>query len=578
MTTEAMTKELESVRSPAGSMVAGPVQSIVRFLYTQNPFYLIGTMLILFGLQQALGKQPGLATSGLIAACLAGYTLLLAAIATIIIRYGKVWDDARTILLVIVLMFFMLSTSLDAVSLTLPLAGSLILAAGLAFSIAVSEGLLRGLRIQLVPQYRVPYYLMLSLLFVWPIAMVWINFFSLKTALPWALLAFPALAALALLTLLPAARTRQRREPATGTPWPWPYFPWSLFVYLTIGVAIRSWWLTISFEPSHGQDAYFRPYFLFPLCLAWAALMVEMGKARHSPRTIAAGLALPLAGLLFVFPGPGQGLVETTFLNRLTATLGSPAQLAVWGLIAYYLWAWRRNIRAAEGFAALAGLAAAFLGRQTLDLGSFTRPQPIVLGIVALALLILAIQRRSTWRALAVGAMAATAFAYIGRDFGPAAWFWQWHAPVIALVAISAIFDDALARFLRELAWRAAPVLAAIAAVTYSWLLPAAGPIALAVYLGLLLVASVALWRRQKSVASLGAALATGAANVLALAQHGYVAIDRGGAGDGLPWLTSGLAAVGVAFLISLFKMGLWPRLQGSLGRLNAQLGGMPDG
>jgi hypothetical protein len=573
-----MMKELESVRSSAGSVAAGPVQSVVRFLYTQNPFYLVGTVLILFGLQQALGKQPGLANSGLLAACLAGYTLLLAAIATIIIRYGKVWDDARTILLVIVLMFFMLSTSLDAVSLTVPLAGSLILAAGLAFSIAVSEGLLRGLQIQLAPQYRVPYYLMLCLLFVWPIAMVWINFFSLKTALPWALLAFPALAALALLTLLPAARTRQRREPATGTPWPWPYFPWSLFVYLTIGVAIRSWWLTISFEPSHGPDAYFRPYFLFPLCLAWAALMVEMGKARHSPRTIAAGLALPLAGLLFVFPGHGQGLVETTFLNRLTATLGSPAQLAIWGLIAYYLWAWRRNIRAAEGFAALAGLAAAFVDRQTLDLGSFTRPQPIVLAIVALALLVLAIQRQSTWRAVAVGVMAATAFAYIGRDLGPAAWFWQWHAPVIGLVAISAIFDDALARLLRELAWRAAPVLAAVATVSYSWLLPAAGPIALAVYLGLLLVASVALWRRQKSLASLKATVATLAANVLAVAQQGYVALDRGGTGDALPWLTGGLAAVGVAFLISLLKMGLWPWLQGSLGRLNIQLGGMPDG
>jgi hypothetical protein len=577
MSKEAMSAELESVRLPSGSVAAGPVQSLVRFLYTHNPFYLVGTMLILFGLQQALGNKPGLATGGLLAASLAGYTLLLAAIATIVIRYGKVWDDARTILLVIVLMFFMLSTSLDAVSLTLPLAGSLILAAGLAFSIALSEGLLRGLRIQLAPQYRVPYYLMLSLLFVWPIAMVWINFFSLTTARPWALLAFPALAALALLTLLPAARTSRRREPATGTPWPWPYFPWSLFVYLTIGVAIRSWWLTISFEPSHGPDAYFRPYFLFPLCLTWGALTLEIGKARHSPHTIAAGLALPLAGLLFVFPGHGQGLVETTFLNRLIATLGSPAQLAVWGLIAFYLWAWRRNIRAAEGFAALAGLSAAFVGSQTLDLGSFTRPQPIVLGIVALVLLVLAIQRQSTWRAVAVGAMAATAFAYLGRDFGPAAWFWQWHAPVIGLVAISAIFDDALARFLRELAWRAAPVLAAVAAITYSWLLPAAGPIALAVYLALLLIASVALWRRQKSLAALEAALATLAANGLAIAQQGYVTLDRGGAGDSLPWLTAGLAAVGVAFLISLLKMGLWPWLQSSLGRLNAQLGGMTD-
>src|SRR5688500_10030774 len=148
-----MTKELESARIPGEGVAASSVQSVVRFLYTQNPFYLIGTLLILFGLQQVLGKEPSLATSGLLAACIAAYTLFLAAIAAVIIRYGKVWDDARTILLVIVLMFFMLSTSLDAVLLTAPLAGSLILAAGLAFSIAVSEGLLRGLRIHLAAQY-----------------------------------------------------------------------------------------------------------------------------------------------------------------------------------------------------------------------------------------------------------------------------------------------------------------------------------------------------------------------------------------------------------------------------------------
>ena len=87
--------------------------SLIRLVYTHNPFYLIGTFLILFGLQQALGNEPNLAASGLLISLLALYTLLLAVIAVVIIRYGQVWDDARTILLLIVLLFFMLSAGLD---------------------------------------------------------------------------------------------------------------------------------------------------------------------------------------------------------------------------------------------------------------------------------------------------------------------------------------------------------------------------------------------------------------------------------------------------------------------------------
>ena len=41
--------------------------SFIRLLYTHNPFYLIGTLLVLFGVQQCLGSEPSLATSGLVA-------------------------------------------------------------------------------------------------------------------------------------------------------------------------------------------------------------------------------------------------------------------------------------------------------------------------------------------------------------------------------------------------------------------------------------------------------------------------------------------------------------------------------
>src|SRR5262249_3814132 len=169
--------------------------SIARFLYTHNPFYLIGTLLVLYGAQQSLGQEPTLATSKLLMELLAGYTIALAAAAVLIIRWGQVWDDARTILLVIVLMFFMLSTSMDfhfLFTLEEPWPGTWLLAAGWAFSIAISELLLIGLGIRLGVSYRLAYHLILVLLFGYPMLLGWMNYYSHYGALPWALLGFPA--------------------------------------------------------------------------------------------------------------------------------------------------------------------------------------------------------------------------------------------------------------------------------------------------------------------------------------------------------------------------------------------------
>lgn len=550
--------------------------SIVRLLYVQNPFYLIGTFLIIFGLQQCFGSDPSLSASGMLVVLLAAYTLLLAGAATVIIRCGQVWDDARTILLVIVLLFFMLSASLDVHLLSMPLAGSLLLAGGLAFSIGVSEALLRGLRIGLAGRYRGPYYAILALLFLYPLAPAWITYFGLYGARTWVLLAFPSLAALALLTLLPAARTPAEREPATGTPWRWPYYPWSLFVYLTIGLAIRSWWLAYSFETSHDNDDYFQPYFLLPLVLAWSALVLEMGLARRSHGAMAAGMVLPLAGLALGFLGPGRTPEQVRFLDNL-ALLGTPAQLAVWSLLLFYAWAWLRKVRIAEGFVVVLGLVSAVVNRTTYDWFSLGSPHPLPLAAVAGGLAILAIRRKSTWRAVAAGAMAVIGLRCIGAELGGvggALWFWQWHAPILALLAVSAVFDDDLARDLRELAWRFVPGLALVAAVVYPWTMPGASPAVLASYLGLLLLSSIALWGRQKEVATLSAALTTLGANLLIHVQQLYWLLAQTPLAEGLPWLAGGLAAVGLAFVISLLKMGLWPWAGQWLVRINLALGG----
>jgi hypothetical protein len=550
---------------------------LVRLLYIQNPFYLIGTFLILFGLQQCFGRGDSLSASGMLVVLLAAYSLLLAGAATIIIRCGQVWEDARTILLVIVLLFFMLSASLDVHLLYMPLAGTFFLAAGLAFSLGLSEGLLRVLRIGLAARYRGPYYLILALLFLFPLAPAWLGYFGFYAARSWALLAFPSLAALALLTLLPAARTPAADEPATGTPWKWPYYPWSLFVYLTIGLAIRSWWLAYSFEPAKGEDGYFQPFFLLPLVLAWSALVLEIGKARQSQGAVAAGLSLPAVGLALGFLGWGNSPETIAFLERL-AVMGTPAQLTVWSLLLYYAWAWLRRIPAAEGFLVGLLLLSSVVGRETFDWMTLSQPHPLPLAAVVGGLFLLAIWQHSSWRAIAASVMVLVGLGLTAGDVktaisGPI-WFWQWHAPLLALLAVATIFRDELARQLRELAWRAVPCLALVAAVVYPWTLPEVGASSLACYLGLLLLSSIGLWGRQKEVGPLMAASLTLGGNLLAHAQSVYWIVAQTELSSGLPWLTGGMAVVALAFVISLLKMGLWPTAGQWLVRTNLALGG----
>jgi hypothetical protein len=558
--------------------LSAAVPSVARLLYTHNPFYLIGTLLVLFGMQQSLGREPDLPTSGFLVALLASYALVLSAIAVLVIRVGQVWDDARTLLLVIVLLFFMLSTSLDfhlLFTLEAPWPGTWMLAGAGMFSILLSEGLLSVLRLRLPLRYRGPYYLMLVLLFGYPIALGWLNYHSYYAQLGSALLAFPLLAALALLSLLPAARVPAHREGKTGTPWIWPYYPWSLFVFLTIGVAIRSWWLTIAFEPAKGADAYFQPYFLLPLVLAWAALVLEMGIVRHSPGGILAGMCLPLVALVIGFPGRGNSPLESEFLSRLTAAIGSPPQLAVGGLALFYGWAWLRRVVAAEGLLYAATLLLSVVGPQTLDRSSLQAPQPAVIAAVVAALAVQAVRLDSSARAMLACAIFGGGLHFAELQFGgEALGFWQWHAPLLGFLAIPAVFNDELARELRQLAWKVVPAFALAAAAVYPWIMPALDSGILFSYLTLAFIVSGALWLRLRRAEPLGGLLATLGASLLLYVEQGYLLLAQTALGGGRAWFAAGGTMVLAAVGISLIKMGAAGAARRWLEGINRMLGG----
>src|SRR5262249_16988315 len=143
-----------------------------RLVYTQNPFYLLSLAFVLHSTRLWYHAGAGPFDPWPLMAIIGSYILLAAATGFVVVRVGKVWDDARSIFLILLLLFVELSLTFDGVLVNQPATGRLLLAIGLFLAVAVSEALLIGLRIRLPILYRIPYHLLLVLLFAYPLAIV----------------------------------------------------------------------------------------------------------------------------------------------------------------------------------------------------------------------------------------------------------------------------------------------------------------------------------------------------------------------------------------------------------------------
>ena len=160
---------------------------VARFIYTHNPFYLVSALLMLIGLHQALGRDGSLLGGWLLMGILCGYITLLAAAGYIIVRFGGVWDDARMILLVILLQFVAMSISFDMLVLEMPAQGARFLLAGLVFAVTISECVFQSLGIRLRACYRLPFHLSLLLLFIYPLLLGQLSVDGHNAAMSWGL-------------------------------------------------------------------------------------------------------------------------------------------------------------------------------------------------------------------------------------------------------------------------------------------------------------------------------------------------------------------------------------------------------
>ncbi|QDV19114.1 hypothetical protein Pan153_37770 [Gimesia panareensis] len=396
-------------------------RSVLRYIYNHNPFYVISAVLMLFAVRSAYGTiEIGSINCWIMMGVLAGYTLLLAGIGVLIVRWGKVWEDARSILLLLLLLFLGVSVSMDDLFSRISAEqGLLLMTGGFLFSALLSEAVLWGAGIRLGARYRIPYHLFLALFYAAP----WWCSPEMHPRTPaeleWTLFLFPVVASVLFLCLLPAVRGGVAYVKTNGTPWGWPWFPWIAFGMIAACVGFRSFVLCLTFGPAGPMwiktgsgpwlisfDTLWGFYFLIPLAFALLVLLLEGGLATGN-KVFQAGLTR-FAPLLLLLAMPATtGPVHTGFLFKMTDAIGSPIWLSVWLLIGFYLWAAFRRVPNAiwGGLGAVALLA--IVGPQTLGSRTLIEPTPWPLLLDGALILALGIRKRSSG-ICTVGIVAAT--------------------------------------------------------------------------------------------------------------------------------------------------------------------------
>lgn len=439
--------------------------SVLRYLYTHNPFYAVSAVLMLYAIWAAysrLGFGPG--STWLMTGVLAGYTLVLATIGVLVVRWGKVWEDARSILLLLLVLFLAVSISADSLFVRADTSRSatFLLLWGFLFSAIVSEAVLWGAGVQLGALYRIPYHLLLALFYVAP----WWYSPELhprsEESLDWMLLLFPLAASALLLCLWPAVRGGARYVAQNGTPWSWPLFPGTAFGVIAAAVGLRSYALAMTFgldgsiwkKYPGGRsivfDTIWGPYFLVPPALAILVLLLEVGLISGNRRVVKRVMSFAPLMLLMAVPC-SDGKVFREFFQVFVTTVGSPVWWTCWILLAFYAWAWLRGVRVAAQLGLAAGALLAVVGPRTVDLHTLVQPRPWPLLIVGAVLFVQAIRFRSS-----IGCTAAAAVATLGLWWLiPITPVLEWRTPIclhllwIAVLLVGMAFADPFARLLR---------------------------------------------------------------------------------------------------------------------------------
>ena len=535
---------------------------------TNNPFYLISAACFIHSLSYAVGGAAGGLQAGPRTALICGYLALTVATSLVLVCRWRLWDDARSLLLIVLLLFVELGVGIDVV-LVRSLTRGIVAALGVLLTVCVvSELLFRGLRLPFPAIYRVPYYILWGLIACYPVICAVVQDAGTERAVRWTIAAFLPICSLVLLTLLPAARQGMRGLRTDATPWPWPYYPWSAFVFVLFALIVRQHGLCVSFDSVdsvHRDEAYglvsiFGLWMLAPLLFAVALLIQARATAsKWKTGDLWAGF-LPFFAIVLAFPGSGGTSIYREFVADLIETLGSPAWLAAVGCVIFQAFAWKRSNYYGPVLQALSLLSASLIDRDSLTWDIAAEPSPLWMSALTLFSAVIGVRRKSPLWLTQSGL--AGLVTMLSLDW------WNWYDPAsVRVVAHLAILFTLFLRL--SLAGRADRQLEAAACLgiaTLSIDAVTADFTLLQTLTCLMYLATIAcgsgLFTRDVPLLIVAA---IDAAYVLSRGSYsGYQHLDRELEWRGLHWLTAALLAFLIGVGVSLYRSGIDRRPESS--------------
>jgi hypothetical protein len=433
---------------------------LLERICTHNPLYAISAAFMVYGLWVSFPAGDTLGYAPKLAVSLGAYVVLLTLTAIVLHRLGTLWEDLRMVGLLVVLLLPMVSVTLDATLLVDPQAGRIASLVGGGLALLIGEALLLGLRVRLPLGFRVPYHLLMTLFFVYPLLLTSDVAGQAvdphDASLQWRLFGFAQAGAAILLSCLYAILRGPSYVSQNGTPWRWPLFPMTIFAFLTLCLVGRANYLCRSFHPIGEGESIFGSYFLVPLVFVIGVLMLAAGKRNRNFDTHTTALLMPVLALMLAVVEPGRDPFYREFLQRfreatsvfqLQARL--PWPLGIAAVLASTRGLWRRDwFECLVGASCTAGFVL-LCGRRFVDFPAVFAGYHALVLILLLAGWRLGPERGWSVRALAAMALCAAYVAWEYPDrfplFTHAAWatgFWYPTALVALAIAMAFLLRE----------------------------------------------------------------------------------------------------------------------------------------
>lgn len=540
-------------------------RSLRRVLYSQNPFYLLSVCFVLHGTGIWYRENAQTHSPWILTGIIAGYIVMMAGVGFAIVKWGRVWDDARSILLILLALFLELGMTADEVIIGDRATGRAMALVAWLVSAFVSEFILLGLRIRLKALYRIPFHLLLALVLLYPMAIVRGDYPHNAEQNNWIILLFSVIAAGILLMLVPAIRRGATYVKDNGTPWLWPLYPWSLFVFLIAIVSFRSYALCLSFDPvldvswaaALQLQNCFGGIYLVPILLAVSVLCLEGHLSTGSISIRRVGLLLPFLAIYLAWPGRNDGTLYIRVVEQVTQQFASPLWLTVSLAVFVLSCAMIRGVRSSEVALSTSLVLLAFLGPDQSAFRSLNDPSQVPLIFAAVIQVWAGWRRRASVKVFA-GMLCCVV---LTRSLIPASDrllldVTSWYLTLAAALTAGLSMNDSFARFLRHVAAWMLMASCLVAPFSSRLGLPEMDRLQTVLHMvGVSVVSFILSWRIRQAPFH-AAALVNGGVTTTVGAIRMVQVLLRLPGGKGILWALGGLLWFGMAALISARKAG----------------------